>query len=68
MKEELIGYVRPNAGGDSLKIVVAIDLVAPVYEYGKDGTRYVVLKVRTQKMKRILSGEQTVTSITQIVD
>lgn len=69
VESELIGYVRKSKTGNALKLNIAKDAFENANTYSsQDGSEYVQLVARIDKVVEIIEGEREVTSLCQIVD
>ncbi len=67
-KTKLMGYVRRSRNGGALKVSVSKKAIENAERYKtSDGTEYVGMIINLNKLRSLLSGEQEVTSISQIL-
>jgi len=68
-ESKLMGFVRRSRNGGALKVSVAQSAFDSAKRYKtSDGTEYVGMIINLNKLRSLLSGEQEVTSISQIVE
>lgn len=64
----LMGYVRRSRNGGALKVSVSRNAFENATRYRtQDGTEYVGMIINLNKLRSLLSGEQEVTAISQIL-
>ncbi len=66
---KLMGFVRRSNNGGALKLSVSQNAFETAERYvTSDGTEYVGMIINLNRLRNLLSGEQEVTAISQIVD
>ena len=69
VKSNLMGFVRRSNNGGALKVSVSKDAFESANRYtSADGTEYVGMIIRLNRLRNILSGEQEVTNICQLLE
>jgi hypothetical protein len=69
VESRLMGYVRRSRNGGAIKLSVARDAFSHAERYkSADGTEYVGMIINLNKLRNLLTGEQEVTAINQLVD
>lgn len=64
----LMGYVRRSRNGGALKVSVSRNAFESAARYRtQDGTEYVGMIINLNKLRSLLSGEQEVAAISQIL-
>ncbi len=62
----LIGWARQSRAGGALKISLHSEAVSNCHTYTTaDGTSYVPLVISMAALRRVIDGEQTVTTVSQ---
>lgn len=69
VETRLMGYVRRSRNGGAIKLSVARDAFTNAEKYkSADGTEYVGMIINLNKLRNLLTGEQEVTAINQLVE
>lgn len=67
-ESKLMGYVRRSNNGGALKVSISERSFSDARKYqSANGERYVGMIINLNKLRSLLSGEQEVTSISQIL-
>ena len=62
----LVGWARQSQAGGALKISLHRDAIDNCHTYTtSDGTEYVPLVISNAALRRVLEGQQTVTTVSQ---
>ena len=68
-KSQLIGYVRKDRNGSSLRISIDREAFMRALSFnGLDGREFVSLICNADKVGQILNGEREVTSLCQLIE
>ena len=69
VESRLMGFVRRSRNGGAIKLSIANDAFNEADKYtSSDGTEYVGMIINLNKLRTLLTGEQEVTAINQLVD
>lgn len=67
VESRLMGFVRRSRNGGAIKLSIAQDAFDDAKRYkSADGTEYVGMIINLNKLRCLLTGEQEVTSVSQI--
>ena len=65
----LVGWARQSQAGGALKISLHQEAICSCHTYTTaDGTEYVPLVISMAALRRVLEGQQTVTTVSQFSD
>ena len=65
----LVGWARQSQAGGALKISLHQETIGSCHTYTTaDGTEYVPLVISIAALRRVLEGQQTVTTVSQFSD
>ncbi len=66
---KLMGFVRRSRNGGAIKLSIADEAFRTAERYkSADGTEYVGMIINLNKLRTLLTGEQEVTAINQLVN
>ena len=69
VESRLMGFVRRSRNGGAIKLSIARDAFSSAERYqASDGTEYVGMIINLNKLRNLLTGEQEVTAISQLVE
>ncbi|MBN1389033.1 MAG: hypothetical protein JXA22_00140 [Candidatus Thermoplasmatota archaeon] len=69
VESRLMGFVRRSRNGGAIKLSIARDAFSSAEKYqSSDGTEYVGMVINLNKLRSLLTGEQEVTAISQLVE
>ena len=67
VESKLMGFVRRSRNGGAIKLSIAQSAFDSAKRYrSADGTEYVGMIINLNKLRNLLTGEQEVTSVSQI--
>jgi hypothetical protein len=65
----LVGYVRKSNAGGALKVSINTSAMADCSTYTtSDGQTYIPLVISLNALRKVLDGEQSVTTVSQFVE
>jgi len=65
----LVGYVRKSNEGNMLKVSINESALKDCESYlTSDGQSYIALKISMNALRKVLSGERAVTTLSQVKD
>ncbi|MFW3146178.1 MAG: hypothetical protein ACMUIE_05150 [Thermoplasmatota archaeon] len=68
VESKLMGFVRRSRNGGAIKVSIAQDAFDSAQRYrSADGTEYVGMIINLNKLRCLLTGEQEVTAVNQLV-
>lgn len=63
----LVGWARQSVGGGALKISLHREAITSCHTYTTaDGTDYIPLAISLSALRRVIDGEQSVTTVSQL--
>ena len=69
VESRLMGFVRRSRNGGAIKLSIANEAFSTAEKYqSSDGTEYVGMVINLNKLRNLLTGEQEVTAISQLVE
>lgn len=69
VESKLMGFVRRSRNGGAIKVSIADEAFRTAQRYTTaDGTEYVGMIININKLRTLLTGEQEVTAISQLVE